>query len=69
MAKIRGIAAQCNIQLASYLNLLYKIEFSFRSNNSQWRSICVFGAYIEVSLIEFFGGSILSKTKNLSNIL
>ena len=42
--------------LASHLDVLYILEFSFRSNRSQWRSMCVFGAYIEVSLREFFGG-------------
>ena len=52
------------VQLA-YLDVLYTVEFSFRSNNFQWRSICVF----RISLIGFFGGSILSKARNLSNIL
>ena len=56
------------IQLASHLDVLYIVEFSFRSNGSQWRSICAFGAYTKVSLIGFFGGSILSKARNLLNI-
>ena len=57
------------IQLASHLDVLYFVEFLFKSNGSQWISICIFGAYIQVSLTEFFGGSILSKAGNLSNIL
>ena len=57
------------IQLASHLDVLYYVEFSFRSNGSQWRSVCVFGAYIHVSLTQFFEGFILSKAGNLSKIL
>ena len=47
MTKIEGIVAICTVQLASYMDVLYIIEFSLRSNGSQWRSICVFEAYIE----------------------
>ena len=64
-----ALVPNVSVQLASHLNVLYTLEFSLRFNGSQWRSISVFGAYIEVSLIEFFGGSILSKAGNLSNIL
>ena len=56
------------VQLASHLDVLYTVLFSFRSNGSQWRSICVFGVYIVVSLTGLFGGSILFKVRNLSNI-
>ena len=57
------------VQLASHLDVLYIVEFSFKSNSSQRRSICVFGAYNHVSLREFFEGSILFEAQNLSNIL
>ena len=67
--KLGALLQYVTVQLASHLHVLYTIEFSFRSNSSQWRSICIFGAYIEVSLIGFFGGSISSKAGNLSNIL
>ena len=39
------------VQLVSHLDMLYTVEFSFKSNSSQWRSICVFEAYIQLSLI------------------
>ena len=42
------------VQLASHLDVLYNVEFSFKSNGAQRRSICVFGEYIQVILIEFF---------------
>ena len=42
------------IQLASHLDVFYTVEFSFKSNGSQWRSTCVFGEYILVNLREFF---------------
>ena len=54
MAKIRESLHNVTIQLASHLDVLYTIEFSFRSNGSQWISICVFEAYIHVSLRKFF---------------
>ena len=44
------------IQLASYLNVLYTIEFSFRFNSFQWRSICVFEGYIQEILTFFLEG-------------
>ena len=49
--------------------MLYTMEFSFRSNGLQWRSTCVFGVYIQVSLIEFFEESMLFKVGNFLNIL
>ena len=56
MAKLGAFLYNVTIQLASHLDVLYKIEFSFRSNGSQWRSTCVFGAYIHISLRQFLGG-------------
>ena len=44
------------VQLTSHLDVLHTIEFSFRSNCSQRRSICVFEAHIQISLREFFWG-------------
>ena len=44
------------IQSASHLHVLYTVEFLFRFNGSQRRSICVFGVYIEVGLMGFLGG-------------
>ena len=67
--KLETLLHNVTIQLASHLDVLYSLEFSFRSNGSQLRSICVFGAYIHINLIQFFGRSILSKVRNLSNIL
>ena len=49
------------VQLASHLNMLYIVEFSFRSNGCQHRSICIFGVYIQINLRELFGRSILSR--------
>ena len=34
------------IELASHVDVLYTMEFSFKSDGSQWRSVCVFRAYI-----------------------
>ena len=48
--KLETLLHNVTTQLASHLDVLYFVEFSFKSNNSQWRSICVFGAYIQVSL-------------------
>ena len=56
------------VQLASQVDVLYTIKFSFKYDGSQGRSICVFGANIHISLIEFFEGFVLSKVGNLSNI-
>ena len=56
MAKLGALLHNVTIQLASHLNLLYIVEFSFKSNSFQWRSICVFGIYIQVILREFFVG-------------
>ena len=67
--KLGAFLYNVTIQLASHLDVLYTVEFSFRFNGSQQRSTCVFGAHIQVSLREFFEGSILSKAQNLSNIL
>ena len=50
--KIRGIAT-------SHFHVLYIVEFSFRFNNSQQKSICEFGAYIQIILTKFFGGHCL----------
>ena len=44
------------IQLASHLDVLYIVEFSFKSTDSQQRSICVIGVYIQVSLRNFLKG-------------
>ena len=57
------------VPFASHVDMLYIIKVSFRLDNFQWRSTCVFGAYIKARLIEFFGGFIFSKARNLSNIL
>ena len=65
MALLRNVT----VQLASHVDVFYIIEFSFKFGNFQWRSMYVFGAYIQVSLIKFFEGSILSKARNLLNIL
>ena len=54
--KLGALLQYVTVQLASHLQVLYAIEFSFRSNGCQRRSICVFGAYIEVNLIGFLGG-------------
>ena len=48
--KLEALLHNVTVQLASQLGVLYFVEFSFRSNNSQWRSICVLGVYIQVSL-------------------
>ena len=61
MAKIRALLHNVTIQLGRHLDVLYTIEFSFRSNSFQRKSTCVFGEYIQISLRELFGGSILSK--------
>ena len=52
----RALMQYVTVQLASHLDVLYTVEFSFKSNGSQQRSICVFGAYIEASLTGFSGG-------------
>ena len=64
-AKIKALLHNVAVQLASHLNVFYTIEFSFKYKGSQQRSICVFKAYIQIILTEFFGGSILSKVGNL----
>ena len=57
------------IQLLSHLDVLYSVEFSFKSNGSQWRSyMCIWSVYLG-KFERVFGGSILSKAQNLSNIL
>ena len=48
--KLETLLHNVTVQLASHLDVLYSIEFSIKSNGSQWRSICVFGAYIHASL-------------------
>ena len=67
--KLEALLYNVTIPLARHMDVLYTLKLSFRSNSSQWRSICIFEVYIHISLIEFFGGSILSKAWNLSNIL
>ena len=69
MAKIGGTVANVTVPLVGQVDVLSTVEFSFRYDNSQWRSTCVFGAYIHVRLTKFFEGSILFKARNLSNIL
>ena len=70
VVEIRGIVAYYNRTISKSLGYaLHCRFFFFKSNDSQWRSICVFGGYIQVSLREFFGGFVLSKARNLSNIL
>ena len=69
MAKLEALLHNIIVQLASHLNMLFTKELSFKSKSFQQRLICVFGAYIQVVLIEFFEGSILSKAGNISNIL
>ena len=59
--KLETLLHNVIVQLASHLDVLYYVGFSFRSNGSQWRSICVFGAYIQVSLTQFFGGPYCSR--------
>ena len=63
MAEIRALLHIVTLQLVSST-----VEFPFRYNGSSRRSICVFGACIPIILAKFFGGSILSKERNLSNI-
>ena len=52
--KLEALLYNVTVPLASHLDVLYFLEFSFISNVSQWRSICVFRVYIKVKLIEFF---------------
>ena len=47
VAKIKGIAAYCDCTTSKPLDVHCIVEFSFRSNGFQRRSICVFGAYID----------------------
>ena len=60
VAKIKALLRNVRVQLASHLDVLYIVEFSFRSDGSQRRSICVFGAYIQEILTKFFWGSYCS---------
>ena len=54
--KLETLLHNVIVQLASHLDVLYYVDFTFRSNGFQWRSICVCGTYIQVSLIQFLGG-------------
>ena len=53
--RLETLLHDVTIRLASHLDVLYSVEFSLRSKCSQWRSICVFGAYIQVNLTQFLG--------------
>ena len=68
MAKLGAFLHNVIVQLPSHLDVLYIVEFSFRSNGSQWRSTCVFGVYIQVSLREFLGVHIIQGTKSFKHL-
>ena len=56
IAKIRDIASICNHTMGKPRARALHRRISFRSNGSQQRSICIFGACIEVGLTGFIGG-------------
>ena len=43
--------------------MLSIVHFSLRPDGSQWRSTCVFGAYIHTRLTKFLEGSYFLKLK------
>ena len=44
--EIGALLHNLSVQLVSHVDVLYTIEFSFRYDDSQWKSTCVFGVYI-----------------------
>ena len=69
--KLKTLLHNVTVQLAGHLDVLYSVEFSFRSKGSHWRSICVFGdQYVYSSKFDtVFWEVHIVQVGNLSNIL